>query len=209
MDTQVVTHEEAHVVARLRDGGEIRLRPIGPQDRQRLAEGWTRLSPESRYRRFFVDRPRLSERILRYLTEVDQQEHVAWGAIDPTDRALPGVGVGRFICLPGGPARAEAALTVLDAYQGRGLGTLLLAVLYRQARMRGVRVLRSVLLPDRSFLAEWMKRLGAALRDRRDYYEVDLPVHTDPGRLPRNPSARRFRELLAELDALRFVSPLP
>ncbi|MEA2283671.1 MAG: hypothetical protein QOK21_4278, partial [Solirubrobacteraceae bacterium] len=55
----------------LRDGSRIVIRPIEPDDRDDLREGFERLSPESRYRRFFSPVPRLSERHLDYLTQVD------------------------------------------------------------------------------------------------------------------------------------------
>lgn len=201
MNARVWSHEVAQVIARLDDGTQVSLRPIGPEDRQRLADGWTRLSPQSQYRRFFVSRPRLSEQILRYLTEIDQQQHVAWGAMAPNLEGQPGLGVGRFVCLDGRPAVAEMALTVVDGHQRQGLGSLLLAILYRQALLQGVRVLRSVLLPDHPFLPQWLERLGATVRDRFDVLDVDLPVYGDLGRLPGNPSAGRFRELLAALDS--------
>ena len=62
---------------RLRDGSRVVIRPIEPDDREALAAAFERLSPESRYRRFFAPVSRLSERDLDYLTCVDHHDHEA------------------------------------------------------------------------------------------------------------------------------------
>ena len=102
---------------RLADGTEVRLRLLGPADRERLLAAFDRLSPESRYRRFFTVTPRLPEKLLRRLLDTDGWNHFAIGAEtateDPTD--AEGVGVARFIRLNDAPDVAEAAVTVVDA----------------------------------------------------------------------------------------------
>ena len=72
--------ESPDVIHHLRDGTPVRLRVIGPADRARLAEGFAKLAPESRYRRFFTAVPRLSERMLERLVATDGYNHVAIGA---------------------------------------------------------------------------------------------------------------------------------
>ncbi len=68
---------------RLRDGTELAVRPIGPEDKGALHAAFHRMSPESRYRRFFSPLTDLSERDLAYLTEIDHHDHEALAAIDP------------------------------------------------------------------------------------------------------------------------------
>jgi hypothetical protein len=71
------------MTVRLRDGSRVLIRPIEPDDRAALAEGFERLSAESRYRRFFAPMPRLRERDLDYLTRVDHRDHEALVAVEP------------------------------------------------------------------------------------------------------------------------------
>src|SRR5918912_199463 len=79
-DARASSDRNRHAVsmeAELPDGTRVLFRPIRPEDRQRLAAGMTRLSPESRYRRFFRHMDRLTEKQLTYLTEVDGTTHFA------------------------------------------------------------------------------------------------------------------------------------
>jgi GNAT superfamily N-acetyltransferase len=117
---------------RLRDGTEIDVRPIRADDKERLAAGFERLSPESRYRRFFSPAASLTPSQLRYLTEVDHHGHEALLALEAgTDN---GVGVARFVRTGGDPPVAEVAVAVVDDGQGRGVATTLLDDLAARAR---------------------------------------------------------------------------
>jgi GNAT superfamily N-acetyltransferase len=118
----------------LRDGTEVVLRLLQPDDKERLRDGFSRLSPESRYARFLSPKTSLSDEELRYLCEIDQQTHFALGAIREVDGR--GLGIARFIAL--GDDVAEAAITVADEAQGRGLGKLLFLRLCAAALERGI-----------------------------------------------------------------------
>src|SRR5215213_5132487 len=116
-------------VVPLRDGSRARIRPVRPEDKMRIQCGMKLLSPESRFLRFFNDASHLSAELLQYLTEVDQQNHVAWIAVNASVPGEPGLGIARFIRLPDEPNTAEIALTVIDEFQGLGLGAALLNIL--------------------------------------------------------------------------------
>ncbi len=122
-------------------------RHIRPDDKGRLAEGLSRLSPESRRRRFLMPKPRFSSSELRYLTEIDGFDHVAIVAVSAED---PDVfyGVARFVRLREDPETAEAAIVVGDPLQGQGLGRELGRRLADEARERGVRRFTATLLGD-------------------------------------------------------------
>src|SRR5690606_5870105 len=93
----------------------------------------------SRYRRFFTAMDRLSDRQLAFFTEVDYHDHFAWVALAVDEPGQPGIAVARYIRLADDPEAADIALAVLDEYQGRGLGGLLLEALVEVALANGIR----------------------------------------------------------------------
>ena len=107
------------VLSRLTDGTSVILRPIVGSDREYFRKGFHALSAESRYHRFFSYSPGLSDAELRYFTEVDQINHVAWVAVATEPSPTPGLAVARFIRIPEQPSVAEFALAVIDAMQER------------------------------------------------------------------------------------------
>src|SRR5687768_15386411 len=161
---------------RLRDGTAARIRPVRSEDKIRIQCGMKLLSPESRYLRFFNDASELSPELLQYLTEVDQQNHVAWIAINPSLPGEPGMGIARFIRLPDEPDVAELALTVVDKFQGLGLGAALLNILLVRAEQLNIRILRAVVLPDNYRVIRWMRRLGATSNWQDGLLELNLAV---------------------------------
>ncbi|MBI2373911.1 MAG: GNAT family N-acetyltransferase [Deltaproteobacteria bacterium] len=152
--------------AELRDGTQVRLRLIRPDDKQLLADGLARMSPESRYYRFFSAKDHLTSAELRYLTELDGENHVAIGAArtGPSGEDV-GMGVARFIRFRDRPEVAEAAVTVIDEAQGLGLGKILLSRLLVAASERGVKRFQC------DFLAhnKGMRALVEALADQARY----------------------------------------
>lgn len=133
----------------LSDGRKVWLRLIRPTDRELLEAAFERLSPESRYARFMVPKARLTDAELKYLTEVDGEDHFALGAIRKHLVSTPeGVGSARFVRLIERPDTAEPAVTVSDDFQGKGLGSILLQRLVEAAWERDIRWFRSELLAE-------------------------------------------------------------
>src|SRR5689334_1091439 len=120
------------------------LRLIEPDDADELRRAFARLSPRSRYQRFLGGMPELTDPMVTYLTQVDGENHVAIVAgTDSHDlKTEVGLGVARFVRLADDPTVAEAAITVVDDVQGKGVGRLLLTALARIALAHGVRVFR-------------------------------------------------------------------
>ncbi len=172
------------------------LRPVIPDDRERIQTGMAALSSESRYFRFFTSAPRLSEQQLRYFCEVDQHNHVAWTALDSSDPKNPGLGIARFTRIREEPNVAEMAFVVIDAYQHRGLGAILLAVLYLTAESRGVLVLRSSVLGENTKVSNWLRSLGATGSCERGEYRLDLTARRDPALLPRTAAGENFKRAI-------------
>lgn len=132
----------------LADGTEVELRLIQPEDAELLRQGFERLSMRSRVGRFHGPKPRLLEHEVRYLTSVDGEQHLALGAVTRGPEGQEqGVGIARFIRLAHAPEVAEAAITVVDSAQGKGLGRILLERLVDAARERGVERFECRILP--------------------------------------------------------------
>ncbi len=157
--------ESYEEVVSLSDGRRVHLRTIRPSDRELLREGFERLSPDSRYARFMVPKARLTERELDYLTEVDGIDHFALGAarrhVVSKDE---GVGSARFVRMADEPDVAEPAVTVVDDYQRKGLGTILLQRLIEAAWERDVRWFRSELLAENKASKRMMESLSPEVR---------------------------------------------
>jgi len=139
----------AEETAALPDGTEVRVREVRATDKPLLLEGFEELSPRSRYLRFLAAKPRLSEEELRYLTELDGDKHFALGAVRPReDGSEEPLGIARFVVNKDEAELAEAAITVKDAYHGKGVGKLLLRRLAHVAAAHGVKRFRCTVLAD-------------------------------------------------------------
>jgi GNAT superfamily N-acetyltransferase len=139
-------------VVRLRSGDLVRVRQVRPDDVPALTRAYANLGEQSRYRRFFTAMPELSERTLRAATEVDHVDHEALVALPLLSRQV--VGECRYIRLADRPDTADLAVTVIDAWQGRGLGSALLAMLSARALEAGIVYFSAeVLAENRSMLA--------------------------------------------------------
>jgi GNAT superfamily N-acetyltransferase len=113
---------------RLTNRSCLRIRVLTPMDREHLLDGFSRLSTQSRQKRFFSSMRALQGPVLDQLADLSGYLHVAIGAFTENDEMGHGVAVARAI-QPSPGAPAELAITVVDSAQGMGLGQLLLRVL--------------------------------------------------------------------------------
>ena len=136
----------AGVPVRLDDGSLVLVRALQAGDGPLLIDGFARLSPNSRRMRFLVGKNALTARELHYFTDVDHRNHEALGALDAVTGR--GVGVARFVRDPDDVHCAEVAITVVDEWQRRGLGSQLLARLAQRARTEGIERFNAVVAAD-------------------------------------------------------------
>jgi RimJ/RimL family protein N-acetyltransferase len=140
----------------LRDGTHVLVRPIRPDDEDGLLRLHGRLSDRSIRMRFFTfvaDPPR---KYLSYLTHVDGTKRFAL-VVEKDDEI---VAVGRYESIPDSPGEAEIALLVEDAYQRKGIGTMLLEKLAQKAKEAGIEKMRAVMLPENHEMAELLEHSG-------------------------------------------------
>jgi len=182
----------------LQDGTRARLRPIVPDDKARLVGAFERLSPESRYRRFMAPIAELSDEQLAQLTELDYRDRFAWVALSLDEPGLPGVGVSRYVRAPDEPDVAEAAVTVVDDYQGRGLGRLLLEVLGAAALENGIRGFRAYVQEDNRPIRELLESMGASMEhDSAGVARVELELPARAEELRDSPMYEVLRAVAA------------
>jgi GNAT superfamily N-acetyltransferase len=157
----------SYVLMRLRDGSPIFVRSIRPDDKPLLVDGLTRLSEASRYKRFLGPKPKFTKDELRYLTEIDGVDHVAYVALRG-DAPKELIAVARLVRSASYPQAAEIALAVCDAWQRRGVGKLLGDHLAMAARDRGIRYLTGTTAVDNDAAHRLFQHVSSQLHERHD-----------------------------------------
>lgn len=167
--------------ARLAEGTRALIWPLLPTDREALRDGYKGLSAESRNRRFLSGVPHLTDSMLDHLVDdVDSIDHVAltFVVLDEHDVGTP-IGVARMIRYPGRPAEADVAVTVADAWQGRGVATALLAELVRVRPVGVGRIVTTVAADNTASLA-MLRRLGGTTTTPAGLNRLDVAVELAP-----------------------------
>ncbi|MFT2018868.1 GNAT family N-acetyltransferase, partial [Streptomyces sp. 796.1] len=201
------THWEADVV--LRDGGTAQIRPITPDDAQRLVDFYEHVSDESKYYRFFAPYPRLSDRDVHRFTHHDYVNRVGLAAtvgdefiatvrydrID--DRGLPA----------SAPAdEAEVAFLVQDAHQGRGVASVLLEHIAAVARERAIRRFAAEVLPANTKMIKVFTDAGYT--QQRSFEDGVVRLEFDLEPTARSLAVMRAREQRAEARSVqRLLAP--
>jgi GNAT superfamily N-acetyltransferase len=183
-----------------REGTELLVRPIRPDDADRLLEFHRGLSSRSTYLRFFMVHPVLSETEVARFTQVDYNNRLALVVMD-ADRM---VAVGRYDRIPG-TSEAEVAFVVDDSYQHHGLGTLLADDLADAARQRGVSVFVAQTLGENGPMLEVFHGLGFPVTCRYDDGIVLVRFPIAP--VPSYQRARDAREATRRTPAAQSATP--
>jgi acyl-CoA synthetase (NDP forming)/GNAT superfamily N-acetyltransferase len=165
-------HWEADVL--LRDGRTAHLRPITPDDGERLVTFYEAVSDQSKDFRFFSPMPRLSDKDVHRFTHVDHRDRVAF-VLTVADRII---GVGRYDVVR--PRLAEVAFLVQDRHQGRGVGQLLLEHLAQAARERGVNRFEAEVLAENTRMLQVFREQGYSVTGEYEEGAVHLEFRIDP-----------------------------
>jgi RimJ/RimL family protein N-acetyltransferase len=142
----------------LRSGDVVRVRPVRPGDAPGLARAYANLSDQSRYRRFFTAMPELPEATLKAAAEVNHDSHEALVALPLGSPEI--VGECRFVRRADQPGTADLGVTVVDAWQGRGLGSALLARLSERAQEAGIEYFAAEVLAENQSMLALLPSLG-------------------------------------------------
>lgn len=151
----------------LRDGLQVIVRAIRPEDAPRLQSLAGRLSPETMFLRFLAVLKGLSDREARHLATVDYENRMAIVATLQEEGEETIIGVARYSIVEGGePGLAEAAVVVEDRYQRHGLGSLLLKRLVAYARRHGVLAFLANIHPSNEPIMRFIRKSGLPLESR-------------------------------------------
>ena len=147
------------IEAKLRSGIRVIIRPIEPEDAEREQAFVRGLSPESRYFRFMNTLRELSPQMLESFTHPDAAREIALVALTGESLLTQQIGVARCALMQDGKAN-EFALVVADAFQGQGLGRLLMQALLNAANERGIDRIEGLVLNNNQRMLALMHSLG-------------------------------------------------
>jgi GNAT superfamily N-acetyltransferase len=157
----------------------LRVRALEPDDIGLLAELYAGLSLRSRFLRFMAPIHRVPDSVLEYLANVDHEVHEALGAFDGGGL----IGSAHWFCSQHHPRRAELAIEVTDHYQRQGVGSRLLSLLGRQARMHGIAEFGATVLAENTGAIALLRATGWPLAITSDGPEVTVAMALDTERL--------------------------
>ena len=127
----------------LKDGTSVHLRPIRPEDEGALVEIFNGSSPQTVYQRFFSALPELTPSMAHHLSHVNYKDRFA--LVAEVDRGP--VGVARYERTED-PGLLELGLVIMDEWQNRGLGRIMLREIMRAAERNGIHRFRADVLAD-------------------------------------------------------------
>jgi acetate---CoA ligase (ADP-forming) len=163
----------------LKDGEVTHLRPIRPDDAEREQRFFKRVGAESAYFRFFRAKHELSPEELRFFTNVDYDDRMAFIALDGDEM----VAVGRYDVIPGeaapdGGRVAEVAFLVQDDYQGRGIGSHLLQHLTVYARLKGITEFEAYVMAENHSMLRLFRASGYGVTRQLNegVYRIEFPI---------------------------------
>jgi len=102
--------------------------------------------------------------------------------------------VARYVRVAEEPTVAEAAVTVVDSHHGRGIGTILLAMLALSARENGISTFRAYVLEENLTVLDILREMGGIVEQfDGSVMKVDVHIPEDPDDIPDTPTGRVFR----------------
>jgi acetate---CoA ligase (ADP-forming) len=185
----------------LRDGSTATIRPVRPDDGESLLRFFHSLSPESRYLRFFSGAVNL-ENVVHAATHLDYRDRYGLIATVGVDAST----VANAMYIKTAPGRAEVAFAVSDAYQGHGLGSLMLGELAELAQHAGISVFEAMVLPENHAMIDVFRQSGFSVRTTVEPGQIliEFPTSLTPEAIERF----EHREEVAAVNAMRiFFEP--
>jgi GNAT superfamily N-acetyltransferase len=163
-----------HAVETTRDGRQVEIRALRPDDQAGLMAAVDRTSTQSLYRRFFGVKRHFSDNEVAFFLHVDFVSHVALVAVVEENGKPTIIGGGRYVVVQ--PGKAELAFAVVDVYQGQSVGAALMRHLIAIARNAGLRELTADVLPSNGPMLKVFKRSGLPMSTQREGGTVQVSL---------------------------------
>jgi len=159
---------------RLRNEQRIEIRALRPEDRAGLIAAVQRSSVQSVYRRFFRVKRNFSEKEIDFFTRLDFVNHVALVAVVDEANVPSIAGGARYVVIE--PGKAEVAFSIVDLYQGQGLGAALMSHLIGLARLAALKELVAEVLADNAAMLKLLNRCGLPASSTRSGRSVRVTL---------------------------------
>jgi RimJ/RimL family protein N-acetyltransferase len=156
----------------LSDGCQIEIRALRREDEADMLAAVGNTSAQSLQRRFFAMKRHFSDKERAFFMDIDFKNHVALVALAEEAGRKVIVAGGRYIVFE--PGRAEMAFVVVDAWQGRGIGSILMRHLVRIANDAGLQELTAEVLPENAAMLKVFGKFGFRPASRRDPQTIHL-----------------------------------
>ena len=166
-----------NVSYQLRDQTCVKLSLLGPGDRKQYLNGFERISARTNIDRFLTFKKGFTEQELTYLLAIDNINHLAIGAVDCKKPDI-GIGLVRYVRLKKDPRMAEAAIIIIDEYQGKGLGSLLYRELMFMAAENKIQHLVNLVAKDNRGMLALLRKFDARQTAEQEHtyeFTIDLP----------------------------------
>ena len=161
----------------MRDGTPVEVRALRPTDEGDMLAALEQTSMQSLQRRFFTPKRHFSDKERAFFMEIDFKEHVALVVLAEDAGHQSIVGGGRYVVTE--PGQAELAFVVIDAWQGRGIGSILMRHLIALAREAGLHELIAEVLPENESMLRVFGKAGFKPAKRRDLQSIHLALSLD------------------------------
>jgi RimJ/RimL family protein N-acetyltransferase len=156
----------------LRDGSHVEIRALRRDDEAAMLAAIENTSAQSLQRRFFAMKRHFSEKERAFFMDVDFKTHVAIVALAEEAGRKVIAGGGRYIVFE--PGRAEMAFVVVDAWQGNGVGSILMRHLTKFANDAGLQELTAEVLPENAAMRKIFQKFGFTPAPHRDPGTIHL-----------------------------------
>jgi GNAT superfamily N-acetyltransferase len=179
-DTMLDDIKKYQALERLKNGRPVTIRAIRAEDKEKIAQAFQDLEPESIYTRLFTYKKELTDGDLKRLTEIDYEREVGLVVTLLIEKEEIIIGSGRYFAFDGADGRlhAEVAFLVEEDYQGQGMARMILSHLAAIARSRGIAFFEAEVLPGNKAMLTAFARSGLPMKQRHagDFIQVTLSL---------------------------------